>query len=819
MQQSVIEEGGAAYGTPSVRSYDDLFPALPESAPGMGQSSHPGAGWQQRNNKMRVGSSIITQVFRVPFEERKQDHSQKFGEGESIQTCGNIMKESGAHIEISHGKDQSLTFLVTGKQNDVLEARRKILVHFQTQASKQISIPKEHHRWILGKKGDRLKELEKQTATKISVPSMNDSSDIITISGTKEGIEKAEHEIRITSDQQSKKASERLDIPKIYHPFIAGPFNEYVSQLSAETGAKINVPPPSVMKDEIFIAGDKEGVAAAKAKIEAIYKNMEKKCNTVSVEVPKPQHKYVVGPKGSTIAEILQTTGVSVEMPTSDSSTGTITLRGPQEKLGLALNKVYEKANSVKSCHVDAPAWLHKYIIGRKGQTIKEITQNMEKIHVEFTAEDKIKIEGPPEEVEKVQEQLEIMANDLIKKMTYDETHVDPKLFKHIIGKNGANVNKLKGEFNVTINIDERGVIRIEGNKEEVQNTKEELEERIRKLENEKEKDVIIPQRHYKSIIGFKGENIKDIRDKFNQVQINFPGPGDKNDIVKVRGLKEDVDKCCRYLEKHVKELNESSYQIEVPIYKQFHKFIIGKGGVNIKKIRAETQTKIDLPLEVDRSDSITITGKKENVEQAREMIRKIQDELETIVTEEITIPPKYYNSMIGAEGKLIHSIMEDCGNVTIKFPTPESKSDKVTIRGPKEDVVRAKQQLLELANEREMASFTAEIRAKPEHHKFLIGKNGAKIKKIRDSTGARIVFPSNDDEDREVITIIGKKESVEEAKKALEVTIKEIEDTILTTITVDRKHHKHFVARGAEKLNQISDEYGVRYRSLVQEI
>lgn len=60
----------------------------------------------------------------------------------------------------------------------------------------------------------------------------------------------------------------------------------------------------------------------------------EKRCTTVSVEVPKSQHKYVIGPRGSTIAEILQTTGVSVEMPAPDSATGTITLRGPQEKLG-----------------------------------------------------------------------------------------------------------------------------------------------------------------------------------------------------------------------------------------------------------------------------------------------------------------------------------------------------------------------------------------------------------------------------------------------------------------------------------------------------
>lgn len=418
-------------------------------------------------------------------------------------------------------------------------------------------------------------------------------------------------------------------------------------------------------------------------------------------------------------------------MPPGDSSTGTITLRGPQDKLGLgkclitkvfishlitheyllflALNKVYEKANSVRTSDVQAPAWIHKYIIGRKGSNIKEITQNLPKVHVEFTdKEDKIKIEGPPEEVEKAQEQIEQIAQDLVRKLTFTEITVDPKYYKHIIGKSGANVNRLKEETGVVINIDESGLIRIEGNKEGVQRAKEELEERVHKLENEKEKDVIIEQRHYKSIIGAKGEKIKEIRDAFNQVQITFPSPGDKHDIVKIRGPKEDVDRCHKHLQKLVKELCEASHQVELPIYKQFHKFIIGKGGGNIRKIREETRTKIDLPAEGDKNDVITITGKKENVEEAIEKIRKIQDELENIVT--VTISPKFYNSLIGARGKLIHSIMEECGGVAIKFPSAESKSDQVTIRGPKEDVERAKQQLLDLANEKQLASFTAEV-------------------------------------------------------------------------------------------------------------
>ncbi|CAK9823134.1 Hdlbp [Anthophora retusa] len=772
-QQSVMEEG-TAYEPPT---YDETFPVLPESA----SSSSGKLNIFSINNNLQLGRITITQMFRVPGEERKFDHSDKFGERESIRTCKTIMKETNTIIEIATSKDQSLTFLITGKQNQVLEAKRRILTTFQTQANKQISIPKDHHRWILGKLGQRLKDLEKTTATKITVPSVQDQSDTITITGTKEGIEKAEHEIRVISDEQSRKAFERISVPKIYHPFIHGAHNENLNAMMAETGARINIPPASVQEDEITIAGEKEGVLAAKQKIEAIYRDMEKRCTTVSVEVPKSQHKYVIGPRGSTIAEILQVTGVSVEMPASDSPTGTITLRGPQEKLGQALNKVYEKANSVRTAVVKAPVWIHKYIIGRKGVNIKRITQEMPKVNVEFTGkEDKIKIEGPPEEVEKAQNELQLMATDLISKLTFAELNVDPRFYKHIIGKNGCNVNRVKEGTGVVINISENdgsNVIRIEGNLAGVLKAQTELVEMVRKLENEKEKDVIIDHRYYPSIIGNKGDNIKEIRDKFNQVQITIPGPGEKGDIVKIRGPKEDVDKCHKHLMKLVKELNENNYVLEVPIFKQFHKFVIGKGGVNIRKIREETQTKIDLPAEGEKSDVITITGKKENVEKAKEMIQKIQNELANIVTDEIVIPPKFYNSLIGTGGKLIHSIMEDCGGVAIKFPTAESQSDKVTIRGPKEDVEKAKQQLHELTTEKQLSSYSAEVRAKVQHHKFLIGKNGANIKKIRESTGARIVFPTEEDQDKEVITIMGKKEAVEKAKAELEATISEIDN------------------------------------------
>lgn len=71
--------------------------------------------------------------------------------------------------------------------------------------------------------------------------------------------------------------------------------------------------------------------------------------------------------------------------------------------------------------------------------------------------------------------------------------------------------------------------------------------------------------------------------------------------------------------------------------------------------------------------------------------------------------------------------------------------------------------------------SHTAELRAKPEYHKFLIGKGGGNIRKVRDSTGARIIFPTAEDKDQELITVIGTEEAVKEAQKELEELIKSL--------------------------------------------
>lgn len=254
----------------------------------------------------------------------------------------------------------------------------------------------------------------------------------------------------------------------------------------------------------------------------------------MQVEVRKQQHRYVIGPKGVTIQEILKETGVSIEMPPSDNPSETITLRGEQDKLGPALTLVYEKAHSEIDDEIDAPSWLQKYIIGPKGSHFQEISGDFAStVTVNFvSAENKIKLHGPTKDVDRAKEVLSSEVRRVKKDVAVGEMKVDPKYHRFLIGKAGATINLIRQKTGATVTIptptDGSGdpssssdIIRIEGNPRQVELAKTELDAIIKKrIETDAlvTKEVPIEQRFHRQIIGSKGETIREIRDRFNQV-------------------------------------------------------------------------------------------------------------------------------------------------------------------------------------------------------------------------------------------------------------------------------------------------------------
>ncbi|CAJ0606165.1 unnamed protein product [Cylicocyclus nassatus] len=787
--------------------YSTDFPKLPEVAPA---AAKPLGAW----SRPAVGTKQIVHSFILAADERANKVKSFPGNtSEEHKKCQAVAAATGTRIELSESKDGSLTVVIKGLRAKVEDAHARLVRDLQTQASRDLDIPKDHHRKLIGKEGTTLRQLEADTNCRITIPSRDTPSETIKIVGPREGIEKAVAYIKSVSERESKLATEHIVCPRIFYPFVRGPFNETYDKLTQETGAKINIPPSQANNEVIVITGEKEGVHKAAAVIRGIVADKQATAKSVTCTVAKAQHRYIIGQQRSGLHTILKETGVSVEVPNEDENSDTITLRGDPAKLGEALALVYQRASSVITQQIVAPSWLHKHLIGPKGSTLQNLVPNRGKVQIDFEDTGNIFLEGAPEEVKAAHAVLSAEVDRLQKEMCIEKVKVHPSLHRHVIGRGGALITKIKDETGVQISIPNEQTnsdeIVVEGKKDGVKRAVEDIKTIVSKIENEKSRDIIIEQRLHKLIIGAKGENISKIRVAHPNIVLSFPDVNKKSDVINIRGEKSEVDKVYKQLQTLAKELAESNYQETVPIFKEFHKHIIGKGGATIKKIREETETRIDLPEGDSGEERITVTGKKANVEKAIDQLNKIQNELASIVIIEVDIPVKVQSRLLGNGRRLISDIEEECGGVHIRFPAEKSESTKVTIRGPKPDAERAQKLLVDLAKDKEVNLHEDTIVAKPEFHRFLIGKGGAKINKMRENYDVRVMFPRETDADKETIHLLGKKEDVLKVKKELEENIKQLNETVESTIEVDTKHHRHFVMRGAAVLREIQEQNG----------
>lgn len=102
----------------------------------------------------------------------------------------------------------------------------------------------------------------------------------------------------------------------------------------------------------------------------------------------------------------------------------------------------------------------------------------------------------------------------------------------------------------------------MKGTRIRIEKAKERIEELRKQWEDEKadrearsfELTVDIPQRYHRDIIGIRGANIKQYRDR-HQVIINMPDPKSQSDVVTIRGYRDNAEAAKADIEKRVAEL------------------------------------------------------------------------------------------------------------------------------------------------------------------------------------------------------------------------------------------------------------------------
>lgn len=262
-----------------------------------------------------------------------------------------------------------------------------------------------------------------------------------------------------------------------------------------------------------------------------------------------------------------------MQVPKLESPSETILLFGEEAKLGSALSQVIAKSNSVVSVKIDVPSWLHRHMIGEKGANISKITADFANTHVKFEADGKITLDGPPDEVERVRERLETITMGLKQVMACEEMNIEPRFYPQLLGQKKTDAHviaRLNKEYGVVVRLPpgaETGTcgsstVRIEGAQDAVRRCRQELTDIVARLADERAKDIIIDQKFHSNLIGKGGKTLNEIRAKFNDIQINIPAAAEKSDVVTIRGNKNDVEKCFKYLQQLVKDMHEANYKV-----------------------------------------------------------------------------------------------------------------------------------------------------------------------------------------------------------------------------------------------------------------
>lgn len=565
------------------------------------------------NNTMHSNSSIQQKRLGLPnpiissekccsFKIASEERRYRDFEMEQSKILKEIMQKTNTKIEVSTTKDGALNFCIIGKEQSLPAAKNLVLNDFQTSVTLTVSVPKSIHGRLLGQKGQRLATIQDETQTKIAIPRKEDDSDIIKIVGLKNNAEMAVRSIQKCAREFAGKAIEKVSVDRIYLLFITGPFNENLKRWE-EMGAKVstsggllpsNNEKESGNADKITftIQGETTAVNQVKDEIIAIYEDKKKKCTTVNMEVKKAQHKYILGPGGQNLRTLFAKTGVSVELP-QESESETITLRGERSKLAPALSELYTQAHSETDEYFEAETWLHKYLIGvRKTNYIDFKARGVDV----KSLEDKIRLHGPPSEVEDILDVLETELETVRKTIIRKDIRVEPRIHGYIIGKAGATVDQIREESGAFVlvpkNDEPSEFITLEGAAEAVALAEEKINAIAKKYEASRK--LVIDQQLHGSIIGRGGEKIRSIREKFTQVVFTFPEQGSKNNEITILGPADEVEECYKYLDEFHKQLQENNYQVQVPIKKDIIKYLPDAQSA-IKRIKGDHKVKVDL--------------------------------------------------------------------------------------------------------------------------------------------------------------------------------------------------------------------------------
>lgn len=642
-----------------------------------------------------------------------------------------------------------------------------------------LTVPSSLRAFVIGQKGKNLKNITDQTGVRINIPKADNEStpvarpagDVdydneeqiqVTIEGDEINARSAKDMLSAIVAERTSRTTQRLThIDHVFYPFIAGPKNANIGNIEQGRDVTVKVPPraaflppresdaeatePKRERDlSIIVSGDRDVVAQVVQIIEAQVEEMRRSFRTLQISIPKRQHRFLVGDAAQ---EILASTGCSIELAPIDDPSDSVTIRGPQAKLPLALTAAIEKANAVRVEVVDVGA-AHRNVEHAKtllrwlsvsGKLPRE--QNVQvylprSAIVESTGAAHIEVVGADANaVARVRAQVDGLVKRIAPSFV-TSVEIDPLLHRFIIGKKGAGLSQYAkkgvdvifppivdaanadGRSDVVLVLGDAGVIDTLPNDKKARDAaaetllnqiKADIESAGKHAADLKTETLTIPAKLHRAILGPGGTTLNAIlgEERIAAVKLGSSASaagkagassGKDEDTITIRGPSAEVERVGKAIQQIAKEAQEDAivngHTIEMSIDSQHVPHIVGRGGAGVTKLREELGVRLDFGdanaegVKKPSKVKVVIVGRKENAEEAKKRILSQVDKLADETTVTLNVPASLHGSIIGQGGKYV-TRLQDNYSVRINFPSQAEGKGAGPAQKPDEVVIK----------------------------------------------------------------------------------------------------------------------------------
>ena len=136
-------------------------------------------------------------------------------------------------------------------------------------------------------------------------------------------------------------------------------------------------------------------------------------------------------------------------------------------------------------------------------------------------------------------------------------------------------------------------IIAIIGKKADAEKARKMIRDIEKELVQISELEVKIETKLHQALIGAGGKRVKELQGE--DAIIHFPSDG-KSDVVTIRGKDAAVKAAKKALLEEAESLRLQSFSATVQAAPEYHRFLIGRGGNNMKEIRDSTGCRIAVP-------------------------------------------------------------------------------------------------------------------------------------------------------------------------------------------------------------------------------